>query len=51
MIARQSQYVLKGPGFVLAIIVVGAQAMVCYISPIDDDCVSMRQFHAGLSLS
>jgi len=50
MVTRETKQVLKQPSFVLAIIVIRAQAIVYHFALIDDCFVAMRQFHAGISV-
>jgi hypothetical protein len=51
MLTLETKQILKQPGLVLAIIMVGAQAIVYHLTLIDDYFVAMRQFHAGSSPS
>jgi hypothetical protein len=51
MLTFETQQVFKQTGFVLAIVVIGTQAIVYYLPLINDDSVAMRQFHAGNSPS
>jgi hypothetical protein len=50
VVTRETKQVLKQPSFVLAIIVIRAQAIVYHFALIDDCFVAMRQFHAGISV-
>jgi hypothetical protein len=45
MFVRESQQVSKQLGFVLAVVMIGAQAVVGYFSLVDDGIVAMWQFH------
>jgi hypothetical protein len=51
MLTLETKQILKQPGLVLAIIMVGAQATVYHLMLIDNYFVAMRQFHAGSSPS
>jgi len=51
MLTLETKQVRKQPGFVLAVVMVGAQAIVYPLTLIDDAFVAMRQFHADSSRS